>query len=248
MHTEYHQEYSHHLGRDMEFKVYGHGGKPVMVFPCQNGRFFDWEGFGMLETLGDYLESGRLQLFTVDTIDAETVSLIGGNPHDRVRRHEAWVRYLTDELTPRIREINGTGQMMLSTGFSMGAYHAGNLFFRRPDLFDSVVALSGVYDTHDMYGGYMDELVYLNDPCASLSGMPADHPYMDLFRRSVMIFCVGQGAWEGPLLAGTRRLDGVLRSKGIPAWVDYWGPDVNHDWPWWKKQIRYFLPHVLGEV
>ena len=248
MHTEYHQEYSHHLGRDMEFKVYGHGGKPVMVFPCQNGRFFDWEGFGMLETLGDYLESGRLQLFTVDTIDAETVSLIGGNPHDRVRRHEAWVRYLTEELTPRIREINGTGQMMLSTGFSMGAYHAGNLFFRRPDLFDSVVALSGVYDTHDMYGGYMDELVYLNDPCASLSGMPADHPYMDLFRRSVMIFCVGQGAWEGPLLAGTRRLDGVLRSKGIPAWVDYWGPDVNHDWPWWKKQIRYFLPHVLGEV
>ena len=248
MHTEYHQEYSHHLGRDMEFKVYGHGGKPVMVFPCQNGRFFDWEGFGMLETLGDYLESGRLQLFTVDTIDAETVSLIGGNPHDRVRRHEAWVRYLTEELTPRIREINGTGQKMLSTGFSMGAYHAGNLFFRRPDLFDSVVALSGVYDTHDMYGGYMDELVYLNDPCASLSGMPADHPYMDLFRRSVMIFCVGQGAWEGPLLAGTRRLDGVLRSKGIPAWVDYWGPDVNHDWPWWKKQIRYFLPHVLGEV
>ena len=248
MHTEYHQEYSHHLGRDMEFKVYGHGGKPVMVFPCQTGRFFDWEGFGMLETLGDYLESGRLQLFTVDTIDAETVSLIGGNPHDRVRRHEAWVRYLTEELTPRIREINGTGQKMLSTGFSMGAYHAGNLFFRRPDLFDSVVALSGVYDTHDMYGGYMDELVYLNDPCASLSGMPADHPYMDLFRRSVMIFCVGQGAWEGPLLAGTRRLDGVLRSKGIPAWVDYWGPDVNHDWPWWKKQIRYFLPHVLGEV
>ena len=247
MHTEYHQEYSHHLGRDMEFKVYGHGGKPVMVFPCQNGRFFDWEGFGMLETLGDYLESGRLQLFTVDTIHAETVSLTGGNPHDRVRRHEAWVRYLTEELTPRIREINGTGQMMLSTGFSMGAYHAGNLFFRRPDLFDSVVALSGVYDTHDMYGGYMDELVYLNDPCASLSGMPADHPYMDLFRRSVMIFCVGQGAWEGPLLAGTRRLDGVLRSKGIPAWVDYWGPDVNHDWPWWKKQIRYFLPHVLGE-
>ena len=248
MHIEYHKEYSHHLGRDMEFKVYGHGGKPVMVFPCQNGRFFDWEGFGMLETLGDYLEGGRLQLFTVDTIDAETVSCIGGNPYDRIRRHESWVRYLTDELTPRIREINGTGQKMLSTGFSMGAYHAGNLFFRRPDLFDSVIALSGVYDTHDMYGGYMDEVVYLNDPCASLSGMPADHPYMDLFRRSVMIFCVGQGAWEGPLLAGTRRLDEVLRSKGIPAWVDYWGPDVNHDWPWWKRQIRYFLPHVLGDA
>ena len=87
MRIDYYKEFSPSLGRDMEFKVYGHGGKPALVFPCQNGRFFDWEGFGMLETLGDYLEDGKLQLFTVDTIDAETVSLVEGNPYDRVRRH-----------------------------------------------------------------------------------------------------------------------------------------------------------------
>ena len=92
MHIEYHKEYSHHLGRDMEFKVYGHAGKPAFVVPCQDGRFYDWEGFGMLETLEDYLESGRLQLFTVDTIDKETVSAVDGNPYDRVRRHETWYK------------------------------------------------------------------------------------------------------------------------------------------------------------
>ena len=170
MHTEYHKEYSRHLGRDMEFKVYGHGGKPVLVFPCQNGRFFDWEGFGMLDTLQDYLDAGRIQLFTADTIDAQTVSFREGDPYQRIRLHEAWYRYLTEELLPRIHEINGTGDALLSTGFSMGAYHAANVFFRRPDLFDSVIALSGIYDTQDMYGGYMDEVVYANDPCASLSG------------------------------------------------------------------------------
>ena len=155
MHTEYHKEYSPLLGRDMEFKVYGHGGKPVLVFPCQNGRFFDWEGFGMLDTLGDYLEGGKLQLFTVDTIDAETLSLVGGDPYTRVRRHEAWYNYIMEELLPRIRQINGTGQDLLTTGFSMGAYHAANFFFRRPDVFDSVIALSGIYDTYDMYNGSM---------------------------------------------------------------------------------------------
>ena len=77
MHTEYHKEYSRHLGRDMEFKVYGHDGKPVLVFPCQNGRFFDWEGFGMLDTLQDYLDAGRIQLFTADTIDANRALEIG---------------------------------------------------------------------------------------------------------------------------------------------------------------------------
>ena len=34
-------------------------------------------------------------------------------------------------------------------------------------------------------------------------------------------------------------------AKGIGAWCDFWGYDVEHDWPWWKKQIRYFLPYLL---
>lgn len=247
MYQEYHKEYSYYLQREMEFKIYGRGGKPVLVFPCQNGRFFDWEGFGMLDTLGDYLEEEKIQLFCADTIDAETLSNRHGNPYDRVRRHEAWYNYIVEELVPRIQRINGTGQGILTTGFSMGAYHAANFFFRRPDLFDSVIALSGIYDTNEMYGGYMDEVVYANDPCASLMNMPLDHPYIAMFNERKIIICVGQGAWEGPLLEGTRRLDAVLRSKGIHAWVDYWGLDVNHDWPWWKKQIRYFLPQIVGQ-
>lgn len=245
MEKQYYKEYSWNLGRDMEFNVYGYGGKPVLVFPCQNGRFYDWEGFGMLDTLGDYLESGQIQLFCVDTIDGETLSDISGDPYHRVRRHEAWYQYVMGELMPRIWDINRTGQRPLTTGFSMGAYHAANFFFRRPDIFDSVIALSGVYDTADMYGGYMDEVVYRNDPCASLANMAWDHPFMELFRQDKIIICVGQGAWEDILLAGTRRLEQVLNDKGIPAWIDYWGYDVNHDWPWWKKQIRYFLPYVL---
>ena len=23
--------------------------------------------------------------------------------------------------------------------------------------------------------------------------------------------------------------------------IDFWGGDVNHDWPWWKKMLPYFL-------
>ena len=126
MKIEYYKEYSPALGRDMEFKAYGHAGKPVLAVPCQNGRYFDWEGFDMLDTLGDYLEDGKIQLFTVDTIDSETVSAIHGNPYSRVRLHEQWYRYVVDELVPRIHEISGSSRALLSTGFSMGAYHAAN--------------------------------------------------------------------------------------------------------------------------
>ena len=60
MRVEYHKEYSGNLGREMEFKVYGHWGKPVLAVPCQNGRFYDWENFGMLDTLADWLDRGRI--------------------------------------------------------------------------------------------------------------------------------------------------------------------------------------------
>ena len=45
MKVEYYKEYSHILNRDMEFKVYGHSGQPILVFPCQDGRFYDFENF-----------------------------------------------------------------------------------------------------------------------------------------------------------------------------------------------------------
>jgi esterase/lipase superfamily enzyme len=33
----------------------------------------------------------------------------------------------------------------------------------------------------------------------------------------------------------------ILESKQIPAWIDIWGSDVNHDWPWWRKMMPYYL-------
>jgi len=32
-----------------------------------------------------------------------------------------------------------------------------------------------------------------------------------------------------------------LEMKNIPAWIDIWGQDVNHDWPWWRKMLPYGL-------
>ena len=42
MQIRYYKEYSRFLNRFMEFKVYGHTGRPIVIFPCQSGRFFDW--------------------------------------------------------------------------------------------------------------------------------------------------------------------------------------------------------------
>ena len=72
MEVQYRKEYSPALGRDMECKIYGHKGRPVLFIPCQDGRFFDFENFHMTDTWSPWLEAGEVMVFSIDTIDQET--------------------------------------------------------------------------------------------------------------------------------------------------------------------------------
>lgn len=241
MKTEYHKWYSHNLSQDMELKVYGYYGKPTIVFPAQGGRFFDFENFGMVDAVKKYIEDGKIKLFTVDSVDKQSWTNWQAHPSDRGFRHEDYDRYIMEEVLPFARQHCGNaGLKFLTTGTSMGAYHAANFFFRHPDQFDAVIALSGIYHLGIFIGDYMDERVYLNSPLAYLPNL--DDPwYLDLYKQSTIIICCGQGAWEDGMLASTRALKNVLEAKQIPAWIDIWGYDVNHDWPWWRKMLPYFL-------
>ena len=249
MEIRYFKDYSPALGRDMECKVYGHAGRPVLFVPCQDGRFFDFEGYQMIDTWAPWLESGQIMVYAIDTIDQETWSNKGGDPYWRIRRHEDWMRYITNEVAPFIRadskERNGWGGEPGITAFgcSLGATHAANLYFRFPDTFDGLLALSGIYNAEYGFGGYMDELVYQNSPVHYLANMPDHHPYVEKYNRNHGIICVGQGPWEIP--DTTRRLDQIFHEKGISVWVDYWGHDCAHDWDWWHKQVAYFVPKLL---
>jgi esterase/lipase superfamily enzyme len=58
------------------------------------------------------------------------------------------------------------------------------------------------------------------------------------------VIVTGSGAFEAP--ERSRDLSRILHSKGIPHLLDVWGPDVNHDWPWWRKMLPYFLGRFLS--
>ena len=236
MEKQYFREYSPTLEREMEWKVYGRRGRPVLFIPCQDGRFFDFEDFGMASTWSPWISSGQVMVFAIDTLDKETWSNKGGDPYWRIRRHEQWIRYITDEMEP---------PGILTFGCSLGATHAVNLYFRRPDLFNGTLALSGIYTADYGFDGYMDDVVYLNSPVHYMENLPEDHPYIPIFNSQRAAICVGQGPWEQP--ATTYQLADILRRKGIHTWVDFWGHDCAHDWPWWYQQVTYFVPWLLGK-
>ncbi|MBO6046146.1 MAG: esterase family protein [Erysipelotrichaceae bacterium] len=250
MKIEYYKEYSEALNRDMEFKVYGHAGRPLLVFPTQDGRFFDFENRHMVDTIADLIEQGRVQLFCCDSMDKEGWSPYYGYSYEhRTYIIEQYYLYIVNELVPRIFEINSNGgdyaDGIYTTGCSMGASHAANFLFRRPDIFKGCIALSGYYDSDLFFDDYHDAITYRNSPIEYINGMSYDHPYVSLYRQCRIVLCCGQGAWEDDMIRSTARMQELLNYKDIPAWIDFWGYDVNHDWDWWEIQFPYFVERVI---
>ena len=170
MQIRYYKEYSRYLNRMMEFKVYGHTGRPVIIFPCQSGRFYDWEDHGMCNAAAPWIDRGKLQIFTADSIDPERWDNHGPE-RPRIEMQERWYNYVCEELTPRVRAINREqgpdheGRILVG-GASMGGGHAVNFYLRRPDLYNGTIALSGLYSSRMFFGDYMDDLVYRNSACS----------------------------------------------------------------------------------
>ncbi len=245
MQTQALSHYSPSLGKDMHMMVYGHGGVPFLAFPTQDAMCRQFGEFGVIDQIRDYIEDGRIQLFTVDTVDTESWSLRDGDKEWRAGRQEQYYHYIVDQVVPLIRSYNDA--LPFTMGMSMGADHAAITFLRRPDLFAGMLALSGVYDADYFFDGFMNSTLYENSPERFLPNMPADHPYISLYNQKKIIFCVGQGAWEDDGVRTLRFLQRVFKSKEIHAWFDFWGYDADHDWPWWFRQLRYFLPYLLDE-
>jgi esterase/lipase superfamily enzyme len=241
MNIEYHKWWSSNLGQDMELKAYGQSGKPVLFFPSMGGRFFDFEDFSMKDACGDLIETGKFRFITVDSVDHQSWANWGADPADRVKRHEDYDRYIIQEVVPFIREQCGDSAVKpITTGCSMGGYHSGNFFFRHPDVFDGMISLSGVFQLKMFVGDFLDDDVYFNAPLLFLPDM-TDPWYLEKYCQSTIIICAGQGDWEEPMIEDAHAMQRVLNEKKIPSWVDFWGLDVNHDWPWWRKQLPYFL-------
>lgn len=246
MEVNYYKTFSQSIQRDMEYKTYGNAGQGVLVFPSQDQRFYEWEDHGMIDVLAPMIEQGLIRLICCDSIDAETWSRTDGDYHERIELHERWFNYIVNELIPEVR-IRDNEQFIV-TGCSMGGYHAGNFFFRRPDLFSTLFSMSGLFYADYFFPNYDDELIYRNSPEAFLKDYNAPNVLLNRYRNKRIVLCCGQGQWEGVTQASTGRLGAILDSKGISNWVDIWGKDVFHDFEWWRKQVVYHFGFILEQL
>ncbi len=235
MERAYHRWHSPALGRDMELLVFGRRGARVLAFPTSMGRFYDWEDRGLVGALGEQLERGWVQLFCVDSVDAESWYARWRPPAERVRRHAQYDEYVLREVLPFSSERN-PNPFLIVTGASFGGYHATSFSLRHPERVGRVLSMSGLCDVKRFADGYYDDTLYFHNPCDFLSG-EHDAARLDALRRLDIILAVGR---DDPLRAGNECLSGLLWGKGVGNALRVWD-GFAHDWPVWARMLHLYL-------
>jgi esterase/lipase superfamily enzyme len=238
MKREYHKWWSPTLGRDMEMLVFGHDGLPAVVFPTSQGRFYEFEERGMVAAVADKLESGRLQLFCVDSVDAESWYNRGVGPDWQIARQVQYENYVLREVLPLIRSQNWRPHLA-ALGCSFGGYHAVNIALRHPHLFIGCLSMSGAFDLRRLgfLRGFHNDQTYFNLPYEYLPNLH-DWGALDRMRQNTYVLATGvhDQCWND-----NERLAGVMRNKAIPVRLDVWGDNARHDWPWWQRMVHTYL-------
>lgn len=244
MNREYHKWLSDNLRCEMELLVFGHAGVRVLIFPTWRGRFYQYEDNGMVEVLRDRLEHGTLQLFCVDSFDAQSLYNREVLPRERIMRHIDFERYILHEVLP-FSERRNPHLSLTAHGCSLGAFHAVNIAFRHPTRFNGVVALSGRYDLTrwfggipDLFDGYYDDDIYFNTPSHFIPNL-TDPELLKQLRRLDITLIVGEG---DAFVENNRALSQALWDKGVWHAFRVWA-GTAHSFRHWREVLRlYMLP------
>ena len=235
--------FSPNLNIEMPLVAYGHTGYPLLMFPTAAADYLEYERFHLVDAIRPHIDRGQIRAYSINSVNRYSLLNEQMPPHLKAQLLTQFDRYVTDEVLPLIRRDTGHDDARpLTTGASLGAFLAANTYFKHPDLFRGVIAMSGSYDVKSYLHGFYDDNVYFNNPADYLANMN-DNYHLPILQRADAIFILsGQGSYEAP--ERSRHLSDLLRAKNIPHTLDLWGHDVDHDWPWWRKM----LPHTLEKL
>ncbi|WP_137130365.1 alpha/beta hydrolase-fold protein [Rhizobium sp. FY34] len=238
---EYVRWYSPRLHRDMELLVFGHSGAKVLMFPTREGRFWEYERLGLVDSLSDKVRAGHLQLFCIEGLANESFYDGARHPADRIRRHSAFEDYVLHEVMPLMAAKN-PHECTIAHGCSLGAFQAASLVFRHPHLFRKLVAFSGRYDLTlkvecfgDLLDGYYDDDVYFHTPTHFLPGLNC-HWKLERLRQVDIVLTIGEA---DPFVDNNHYLSRLLHDKGVQHSLHLWDGRAHRAGAWRRMAPLY---------
>ena len=227
------------LQKEMPLAKYGDYGFALLLIPTAAADYLEYERFQLMDYLAPYINAGKVKVFSVNSINNESWMHNDMPGEHKAIHHNRFNEYIFNEVIPYIKNDTSWETPVIVSGASFGALHSMNLFLKRPDLIDGVIAMSGVYDLREYSKGFFDDQVYLNSPMLYIPNL-TDHSILEQIRKSRHIHILtGTGEYEDPDAA--KAFAGVLYNKGINYELSVWGSEWKHDWPTWRAMLPLFI-------
>jgi len=244
-HARYLRLHSDALGRRVHLWTYGHWGPPVIAFPTAAGMAHEWDTAGAIDALRPLLDAGALKLYCPESEACRSWTAQDRSVASRLAQHAAYERFIRDELTAFIEaDCRMPGARVGLAGASLGATYAALFALKTPERFPWALCLSGRYRTTPMLGGGGGDDAYFNDPLAFVPNLSGE-ALARVRHGTHLTLVVGQGPHENRCIPETLALGRALSERGVPHTLDVWGPDVSHEWTWWRRQLQHHLGATL---
>jgi esterase/lipase superfamily enzyme len=227
------------LERKMEVKTYGTYGFAVLLFPALSDDINEADENGLIDSVEHLIDKGKCKIFSVGGVNFDSWLNTEATNQEKSQLHLEYNNYLIEEVVPFIFGNCGTPVPIVTCGAAIGAFHAANNFFRRPDIFYGTIALSGTFNIEHYSKGYFDDNCYFNSPIHYLPNLTDNYWLSFLLNKRHIYLYTGSGFGEHP--HNTLHLSGILQSKGIPHEPQIWGPEWHHDWDTWKAMLSLIL-------
>ena len=211
------------------------------AFPSAGGDAEEVERHGLVNACGPLLASGRVKLYSVDSVACEAMVTKSGSVEHRMWLLNQFQECIRWEVLPAIHaDLGGQEMEVITTGASVGAFNSVAVLCRYPDVFAAAIGMSGSYRIERFYDEAWSQDLYFSAPLQFVPGL--EGPALDRLRTRRAILASGEGDWED--IGSSWQMAAALGAKGIPNRVDNWGPQWKHDWDTW----RHMLPQYLEEL
>jgi len=103
MHRALTSWFSPSLGKDMPIATYGHYGIALLMVPTAAADYLEYERFQLIDSISHFIESGKVKVFSVNSINTESWLNNDMNPRHKAIRHNQFNDYIYNEVVPFIR-------------------------------------------------------------------------------------------------------------------------------------------------
>ena len=241
MKEQYHKWHSQYFEHEFEMLVFGHDGFPVIIFPTLNGTFYELKDNGIIESVSNLLNAGKIKIYCPQSIDYLTWNNFSISPEDRAKSYTGYENVVLFDIIDFAKHETGLEKVALA-GFEFGAYHSLNISLKHPDKVDHLICIDGLLDIKKFIDNYYDDNCYFNNPPDYLPGLNDDW-YLNRI-KSINIFL--SACEQNENLEQNKRISDLLNQKDINHLLDIRQCTIS-DWQMRCGIFQEYMNQIFGQ-